>query len=87
MSLKEATNPDSHLHNLLAAAQAVDPRFKIVVMPDISALKADADAVTQIIAAVASSPAAYRLDDGRLVVTAFNAGRTHRNGGHPSLLS
>ncbi len=74
MSVKEATNPDSHLHLLLSAAQAVDPRFKIVVMPDISALKSDADTVTQIIASVASSPAAYRLDDGRLVVTAFNAG-------------
>jgi hypothetical protein len=74
MSVREATNPDSHLHSLLAAAQAVDPRFKVVVMPDISALKSDADAVTQIIASVASSPAAYRLPDGRLVVTAFNAG-------------
>jgi len=29
--------------------------------------------VVQIVASVASSPAAYRLDDGRLVVTAFNA--------------
>lgn len=74
MSAKEATNPTSHLHLLLSAAQTVDPRFKIVVMPDISALKADSDAVTQIIEAVASSPAAYRLADGRLVVTAFNAG-------------
>jgi Glycosyl hydrolase family 71 len=74
MSVKEATNPDSHLHQLLTAAQAVDPRFKIVVMPDISALKSDADAVVQIITAVASDPAAYRLPDGRLVVTAFNAG-------------
>ena len=74
MSVKEATDPKSHLQLLLAGAQAVDPRFKIVVMPDISALKADADAVTQIIAAVASSPVAYHLPDGRLVVTAFNAG-------------
>jgi hypothetical protein len=73
MSRKEANDPSSHLHQLLAAAQAVDSRFKIVVMPDISALKSDADAVTQIIASVASSPAAYRLSDGRLVVTAFNA--------------
>jgi hypothetical protein len=74
MSVKEAADADSHLHLLLAAAAAVDPRFKIVVMPDLSALKSDADAVTQIIVSVASSPAAYRLEDGRLVVTAFNAG-------------
>src|ERR1700722_3000167 len=73
MGVKDATVANSNLHRLLNAAQAVDPRFKIVVMPDLTALKADADAVTQIIASVASSPSAYRLDDGRLVVTAFNA--------------
>jgi hypothetical protein len=73
MGIKDATVADSNLHRLLSAAQAVDPRFKIVVMPDLTALKSDADAVTQIIASVASSPSAYRLDDGRLVVTAFNA--------------
>lgn len=74
MSGKEAADSNSHLNMLLQAAKAVDPRFKIVVMPDISALKADANAVSQIIAAAAASDAAYRLDDGRLVVSAFNAG-------------
>src|ERR1700721_1073187 len=74
MGVNQATDADSALHQLLSAAQAVDPRFKIVVMRDLAALKSDADAVTQIIASIASSPAAYRLNDGRLVVTAFNAG-------------
>jgi len=74
MSGKEAADSNSHLNMLLQAAKAVDSRFKIVVMPDISALKADANAVSQIIAAAAASDAAYRLDDGRLVVSAFNAG-------------
>jgi hypothetical protein len=74
MSGKEAADSSSHLNMLLTAAKTVDPRFKIVVMPDISALKADADAVSQIIAAAAASDAAYRLEDGRLVVSAFNAG-------------
>ena len=32
MSGKEASDSNSHLHTLLDAAQAVDPRFKIVVM-------------------------------------------------------
>lgn len=73
MSGKEAADQNSHLNMLLAAAKAVDPRFKIVAMPDISALKSDANAVVQIIAAVAASDPAYRLDDGRLVVSAFNA--------------
>jgi Glycosyl hydrolase family 71 len=73
LSLTEATDASSQLHLMLKASEAVDPRFKIIVMPDISALGSDADAVFQIIAAVAASPAAYRLADGRLVVSAFDA--------------
>ncbi|HEY2782766.1 MAG TPA: glycoside hydrolase family 71 protein [Steroidobacteraceae bacterium] len=74
LSPKEVSGSDTHLQLLLSAAQSVDPRFKILVMPDISALKSDADTVVKIIAAVAPSSAAFRLDDGRLVVSAFNAG-------------
>jgi len=73
MSVDQATNASSQLHLMLAAAQAVDSRFKIVVMPDITALKTDANAVVQIIQSVAKSPAAYKLADGRLVVSAFDA--------------
>src|SRR6202047_4576001 len=64
---------NGRLHLMLAAAHAVDSRFKIVVMPDISALGSDSNAVVSIIEAAASSPAAYRLSDGRLVVSAFDA--------------
>jgi Glycosyl hydrolase family 71 len=74
LSVKEATDSNGQVQLLLQAAQAVDSRFKIVVMPDIAQFKSDADSVTKIIASVASSPAAYKLSDGRLVVTAFNAG-------------
>jgi hypothetical protein len=73
MSVSEATGSDSPLQVLLAAAQAVDPRFKIVVMPDMTALRSNSSAVVQIIAAVANKPSAYRLSDGRLVVSAFDA--------------
>src|ERR1700723_1019266 len=73
LSAKEAAGADSRLQLLLNAAHNVDPRFKILVMPDISALKSDAGAVISSIATVAASPAGYRLDDGRLAVTAFNA--------------
>ena len=73
MSVAEATDAGGPLHLLLAAAQAVDPRFKIVVMPDMTTLGSDSSAVIQIIAAAAGSPAAYRLGDGRLVVSAFDA--------------
>jgi hypothetical protein len=75
MSVNDATDPGSALHLMLAAAQAVDSRFKIVVMPDLTVLGSNADAVVEIIASVASSPAAYHLSDGRLVVSAFDAGR------------
>ena len=73
-SVADATESTGPLQTLLAAAEAVDSRFKIVVMPDLTALGSDSAAVVQIIAAVAKSPAAYRLSDGRLVVTAFHAG-------------
>jgi hypothetical protein len=71
-------NAGSQLANLLTAATAVDSRFKIVVMPDASALSeadagGEASEVEAIIASVASSPAAYRLGDGRLVVSSFYA--------------
>jgi hypothetical protein len=74
LSAKEGLSGDTHLQMMLRAAQAVDPRFKILIMPDISALKTDSAAVVNSIAVAAASPAAYRLDDGRLVVSAFNAG-------------
>jgi Glycosyl hydrolase family 71 len=74
MGVNEATDSNSALHLMLAAAHAVDSRFKIVVMPDISVLKSDTNSVVKIIASVANSPAAYRLSDGRLVVSAFDAG-------------
>jgi hypothetical protein len=74
LSLDEATNANSPLHLMLKAAQAVDSRFKIIVMPDITVFGSDANAVVQIIASVANSPAAYKLSDGRLVVSAFDAG-------------
>jgi hypothetical protein len=74
MSVDEAIGSNSPLQRLLAAALAVDSRFKIMVMPDISALRGNSSAVVQIIASVASSPTAYRLSDGRLVSSAFDAG-------------
>jgi hypothetical protein len=74
LAASDATNSNSALHLLLAAAHSVDSRFKIVVMPDISALGSDSNTVVAIIEAAAASPAAYRLSDGRLVVSAFDAG-------------
>ncbi|MCU1366215.1 MAG: hypothetical protein JWN39_1854, partial [Ilumatobacteraceae bacterium] len=59
---------------MMRAARAVDPNFKIMVMPDVSAgVAADSDALAAGVAALAADPAAYRLDDGRLVVSPFYA--------------
>lgn len=74
MSEAEATEADGPLALMLQAASAVDSRFKIVVMPDMTALGSDSTAVIKIIASVAKYPAAYHLSDGRLVVSAFDAG-------------
>lgn len=73
MAVTDATDSNSDLHLMLAAAQAVDSRFKILIMPDMAALGTDLSSVVQIIAAVAGSPAAYHLSDGRLVVSPFDA--------------
>jgi Glycosyl hydrolase family 71 len=74
MSVDEAVGSNSPLQRLLAAALAVDSRFKIMVMPDMTTLRGNTSAVVQIIASVAGSPTAYRLSDGRLVSSAFDAG-------------
>lgn len=74
MGATDVAAGDGPLTLMLAAAQAVDSRFKIMVMPDITELGTNSAAVIQIITAVAASPAAYRLSDGRLVVSAFDAG-------------
>jgi Glycosyl hydrolase family 71 len=73
MSATDATDSNSAMHLMLAAAHTVDSRFKIMIMPDITALGSDSNAVVEIIAAAAASPSAYRLSDGRLVVSAFDA--------------
>jgi Glycosyl hydrolase family 71 len=73
LAASDATDSNGALSAMLAAAHAVDSRFKIVVMPDLTELGSDSNAVVSIIAAAALSPAAYRLSDGRLVVSAFAA--------------
>ncbi len=62
----------TQLANLLAAAEVVEPRFKIVVMLDLGAADVDdASAIEAIITRAAASSAAYRLSDGRVVVSSF----------------
>ncbi|GHB60767.1 hypothetical protein GCM10010347_33520 [Streptomyces cirratus] len=59
---------------LMTAAHSVDPAFKIMLMPDMTALPSDDPAVlADALAALAAHPAAHRLGDGRLVVSPFKA--------------
>ncbi len=66
------------INSLLQAARNVDPGFKIMLMPDMtgtSMLNKDAPTMAKYLAQLGASPAAYRLDDGRLVVSPFTAER------------
>lgn len=58
---------------LLRAAHRVDPGFRIVLMPDMTSLHTDPRTLADQLARLAASPAAYRLADGRLVVSPFKA--------------
>ncbi len=60
---------------MMQAAHAVDPGFKIMLMPDMGGSLAGKDVATfsRAMAELAKSPAAYRLSDGRLVVSPFMA--------------
>lgn len=60
---------------MLQAAQKVAPGFKIMLMPDMSGELADLsqDELAKEVMGLASYPSAFRLADGRLVVTPFLA--------------
>lgn len=60
--------------DLLDAAQHVDPNFKILLMPDMeAAFKQNPEKLSDAILALSKYPAAYRMDDGRLVVSPYRA--------------
>jgi hypothetical protein len=59
---------------LMQAANRVDPAFKIMLMPDMTSLADDDQTVVRAkVAALAAMPAAFRLGDGRLVISPFKA--------------
>ncbi|MFJ3876542.1 glycoside hydrolase family 71 protein [Streptomyces sp. NPDC090077] len=59
---------------LMRAAHETDPAFKIMLMPDMTALDTDDPTVlADALDALGRNPAAHRLDDGRLVVSPFKA--------------
>lgn len=58
---------------LLNAAHEVDTAFKIMLMPDMDALKNKLDQLDSVIVNLASYPACYRFSGGQLVVSPYNA--------------
>ncbi|MCU1368295.1 MAG: hypothetical protein JWN39_3934 [Ilumatobacteraceae bacterium] len=59
---------------LITAAHAVDPGFRIVLMPDVTAgVASDPQALAAAVAGLASDPTVYHLADGRLVISPFDA--------------
>jgi hypothetical protein len=59
---------------LMQAANRVDPSFKIMLMPDMTSLADDDQAVVRSrVATLGAMPAAYHLPDGRLVLSPFKA--------------
>ncbi|MGW2148445.1 endo-1,3-alpha-glucanase family glycosylhydrolase [Nonomuraea bangladeshensis] len=64
----------TRVQNLVKAAEAVDPGFRIVLMPDTNGLASvDAATLAAAIAKLAGSKSVLRLADDRLVVAPFKA--------------
>ena len=62
------------LENLLAVTEQVAPDFKIVLMPDMNAeLSKKPEILEEAIFQLAKSPALYRLEDGRILVSPYAA--------------
>lgn len=58
---------------LIKAAAAVDPGFSVMLMPDMTALTADAPTLAKAMAELAATKSVHRLDDGRVVISPFKA--------------
>lgn len=65
--------PGSFLPNMLEAASEVDPRFAIVLMPDMASFGPDVEAVINIAKSLYNNQGLFRLPDKRLVIAPFLA--------------
>jgi hypothetical protein len=74
VDLLGADDHEGSVRRLLDAAQAVDPDFRIMLMPDMtSELRAKPDRLVPLITEIGHHPACFRLADGRLVVAPYCA--------------
>lgn len=58
---------------LLETADRLDKGFRIMLMPDMEAFKTKVDEIAPLVSDLSHYPAALRLEDGRLVVSPYNA--------------
>jgi hypothetical protein len=66
----------NQLTTMLAAAQAVDPAFRILLSPDFSTTAgASTDDLFTTLSAVAKHPSVFKLPDGRIVLSSYNPER------------
>ena len=74
LSFNDAMSAAGHLQQMFTAAQAVDPRFWVVPMPDMSAMVGITPAqMVQLITLCKTFPSCAKIPDGRLLISAFNA--------------
>jgi hypothetical protein len=71
LSISSTSHHWARAKMMLTAAEQTDPTFKIVLMPDTTTISQDEKTLAAALAELGSSPAAYRLSDGRLVVSPF----------------
>ncbi len=62
-----------YLKNMEQAVQAVEPRFHLLLMPDMDALQGDTDKVRQLVESVYADPSLDRAPNGSLMVAPFLA--------------
>lgn len=73
MSKNNLLEKSSRMHSLIAAISLVDHRFKLLLMPDMTALKGGADELKEIIKLAYRETVFFRTIEGGLVVAPFAA--------------
>lgn len=73
MSKNNIIDKSSRMHSLIAAISLVDHRFKLLLMPDMTALKGGADELKEIVKLAYGETVFFRTPDGGLVVAPFAA--------------
>lgn len=88
MSYRQVHSDDrfNRVRDMLAAAKAVDPEFRILLAPGFPKGAQDTpDELAQTLLAVIEHPSVFRLPDGRVPLATFSPERPAKDGGKPIL--